>query len=89
MPYIDEESRQRLDVGGKAKNPGELNYLITRLVDVYLTDQIPLRYTHINEVIGVLECMKLELYRRIASPYEDEKIMDHGDVYQCISNDKP
>jgi len=31
--------------------------------------------------VGVLECAKLELYRRIAAPYEDEKIVETGDVY--------
>jgi hypothetical protein len=31
----------------------------------------------------VLECAKLELYRRIVAAYEDEKIADpeNGDVY--------
>lgn len=31
---------------------------------------------------GALECAKLELYIRIARPYEDAKIHDNGDVYQ-------
>jgi hypothetical protein len=38
-------------------------------------------YALLNELIGVLECAKLELYRRVASPYEDEKIQSNGDVY--------
>ena len=38
-------------------------------------------YARINELIGVLECAKLELYRRIAVPYEDTKIAENGDVY--------
>ena len=33
-------------------------------------------------LIGVLECAKLELYRRVAAPYEDDKIDENGDVYQ-------
>jgi hypothetical protein len=41
-----------------------------------------LRYAHLNEVIGALECAKLELYRRIAVPYEDQKITESGDVYR-------
>jgi hypothetical protein len=42
-------------------------------------------------MIGALECAKLELYRRLASPYEDLKIADNGDIYQERenSNDKP
>ena len=31
--------------------------------------------------MGALECAKLELYRRVAAPYEDVKIMENGDVY--------
>ena len=38
-------------------------------------------YVKLNELIGVLECAKLELYRRVASPYEDEKVESNGDVY--------
>ena len=30
--------------------------------------------------MGVLECCKLEFYRRVAAPYEDIKIEENGDV---------
>jgi len=40
-----------------------------------------MNYRNINELVGVFECAKLELYRRVASPYEDEKIQSNGDVY--------
>jgi hypothetical protein len=33
-----------------------------------------MRYHHINTAIGALECAKLELYRRVAAPYEDKAI---------------
>ena len=39
------------------------------------------RYSKINALIGVLECAKLELYRRVAAPYENDKIDENGDVY--------
>jgi hypothetical protein len=45
----------------------------------YLADE--LSYSKINEVIGVLECAKQELYRRVASPYEDSKKEANGDVF--------
>lgn len=32
-------------------------------------------------MVGALECAKLELYRRIAIPYEEQKIQENGDVY--------
>lgn len=71
MPYVDKVARARLDGGAVPENAGELNYVITRCVDEYLIQKDSLRYANINEVIGVLECAKLELYRRIAVPYED------------------
>ena len=55
---------------------GELNYVVTKI----LKGVYPLRYYHINKAIGVLECIKLEFYRRVAAPYEDNKIEESGDV---------
>lgn len=82
MPYITAEARARVDRGDKPETVGELNYAITRLVDDYLIQKGGIRYTHLNEVIGALECAKLELYRRIAAPYEDQKLTETGDVYR-------
>jgi hypothetical protein len=85
MPYIAPEARERIDAGGEPETPGELNYLLTRAVDAYLRRAAEregrIRYADLNEVIGVLECAKLELYRRVAAPYEDEKMAESGDVY--------
>jgi len=85
MPYISKKDREdlkhKLVYGGRSiETPGELNYMITIMIDQYLNDK-KLSYTSINEVIGVLECAKLELYRRVALPYEDTKIQQNGDVY--------
>jgi len=33
-------------------------------------------------VIGVLESVKMELYRRKIADYEDEKCEENGDVYR-------
>lgn len=85
MPYVDADARAHLDAGGSPRNAGELNYAVTRLVDAYLArlsaSDGRLRYAHLNEAMGVLECAKLELYRRVAAPYEDGKIEESGDVY--------
>jgi hypothetical protein len=83
MPYIDREARARLEADGRPETAGELNYAITRLVDRYLVDKGGIRYAHLNEVVGALECAKLELYRRLAAPYEDEKMSESGDVYEA------
>lgn len=61
--------------------PGELNFAISTMINDYL-QTTGVCYGSINTLIGVLECAKLELYRRIASPYEDEKIKENGDVYE-------
>jgi hypothetical protein len=52
------------------------------VVDSYLKDKGEIRYARLNEVIGAIDCAKLELYRRIAAPYEDKKITENGDVYR-------
>jgi hypothetical protein len=84
MPYINQHQRDQIAHATTAPritlDAGSLNYLITKLV----IDHIQLHgtsYRTINEAIGVLECAKLELYRRLAAPYEDTKIATNGDVY--------
>ncbi len=80
MPYIDPKARKELSEGREPETPGELNYKITRLCDAYIGPD--LSYTAINEVVGALECAKLELYRRLAIGYEDEKLKMNGEVYR-------
>lgn len=81
MPYIHKNSRLTLaDPINAPASPGGLNYVITTKIDTYLK-HVGVSYSTINEVIGVLECAKLELYRRIAAPYEDKKLAENGDVY--------
>lgn len=86
MPYIAKDDRADLDPWGKipaVDTPGELNYQITRLCALYL-------YTHgqsyktINDCLGAMEGAKLEFYRRVASPYEDKKCEQNGDVYYVL-----
>ena len=78
MPYIKQELREAIRAGGKAESPGELNYALTLLCLDYLGDAP--KYQSFNDVIGALECCKLELYRRRVAPYEDVKISENGDV---------
>ena len=82
MPYIDQKSRSIVAPDAMtAASAGELNYQITCLIEQYLVVHAGKNYSAINEVIGVLECAKMEFYRRIAAPYEDKKIEENGDVY--------
>ena len=87
LPYIKMENRNKyknvlenlvkiLKTLPPEEIDGELNYVVTKI----LKEIYPLRYFHINKAIGVLECIKLEYYRRVAAPYEDLKIKESGDV---------
>ncbi len=83
MPYIDKNAQEDIAITlwrRRPKTVGELNFLITMQVLDYLA-QAGTSYATINSLIGVLECAKLELYRRVVAPYEDEKIKENGDVY--------
>ena len=84
MPYITTNARKVFDPEINTFNPieteGELNYVITRLCHRYLTRNGKMGYADINAAVGALECAKLEIYRRIAAQYEDEKIKINGDV---------
>jgi len=66
-------------LGLPLQTAGEFNYVITRLVDTWLGTS--LSYHNIALITGVLENVKQELYRRLAIPYEDQKIVSNGDVY--------
>lgn len=84
MPYIKPEARGRIIEGGHPETVGELNYAITQLVLDYLDTRAPNHapsYAHYNEVLGVLEAVKLELYRRCVAPYEARKCAENGDCY--------
>lgn len=83
MPYIDQSRRAEINDSSLVETPGELNWLITILISEYVNKK-GMSYTTLNEVVGVLECAKLELYRRVAAPYEDQKMQQNGDVYQLI-----
>lgn len=84
MPYIESYVRKYFETAGldnlETGSPGELNYCITRLLVMYMKNNGE-SYKTINDCVGALECAKLELYRRVAAPYEDLKIQDNGDVY--------
>lgn len=92
MPYIKQEDRKRFDphINALAEelnkpssiSPGEFNYVVSRLLwKLWVGDKhrSP-SYTLGNILIGALECVKAEFYRRFLAPYEDVKIKENGDV---------
>ena len=72
MPYLTPDNRIRIDSGTKPMIGGELNYLITKECDDFISRK-GLSYANINEVMGALACAQAEFYRRVAAPYEDQK----------------
>lgn len=86
MPYIKPEARPAfnnliVELAKAIVEPGELNYVITQLVHTLSNRARPHRnYSFMNGLVGALECAKLELYRRMLAPYEDQKIAQNGDV---------
>lgn len=85
MPYLNSAVRASLEEGRTPNEAGELNYLVTKLCDAFLM-KTGLSYKNLNQTIGALECAKLELYRRVAAPYEDKKSRENGEVYVAINN---
>lgn len=82
MPYISRERREDLWRGWSGmKNAGELNYELTLTIIEYL-DRRGISYQTMNDIIGALEGCKIEFYRRMISPYENQKIKENGDVYE-------
>lgn len=61
---------------------GLYNYIITSLLEVFPeANTCPeWNYRMINRCIGILECVKMEFYARLARPYEDKKIETEGDL---------
>tara|TARA_Y100000361_G_scaffold152990_1_gene173714 strand:- start:445 stop:840 length:396 start_codon:yes stop_codon:yes gene_type:complete len=88
MPYIPQDERTELDelAGALVTNlrngnfRGKLNYFISSVAEG-LIQANGVSYSFLNDFIGVLECVKLELYRRVATPYEDKKMEENGDVF--------
>lgn len=82
MPYIKADRRADLDRPDTIASPdtaGELNYKITMLLIQYC-DQHGLSYQRINDCIGACHGAAQEFYRRVAAPYENEKIAENGDI---------
>lgn len=96
MPYIKTEIRKEIDtsIDNLINNikcsytlesyedniEGVANYTISRLISGLMKPESGWRYIWINRVIGTLQCVALEFYRRLAGPYEDKAIDKNGDL---------
>ena len=93
MPYIapqdrpvyDDSIRQLAETLARQspeKRKGHANYVITQILRGAFGVTTPggESYSNYADVVGTLECAKLEIYRRWVAPYEDGAIQRHGDV---------
>ena len=100
MPYITQNYREELipmidalaqKIASIHKaNPtqtrdGLMNYTVSEIIAQVFPDA---RYTDMNEIIGFLECCKLEYYRKKAGPYEDLKESQNGPVRDWDTGNK-
>ena len=90
MPYIGKEKRQLIDgliqeLADVISGAGMLNYAITRLS--LLSHLHVDGYQRVAEIIGVLENIKLEFFRRKVVPYAEKKITENGDVSEYARPD--
>ncbi len=90
MPYIKLDRRCDIDsdlmregICWTPENAGELNFLVSTFIANYIRAN-GCKYAVVNEMIGALECAKMELNRVIVGPYEDLKIQENGPVYDGI-----
>jgi hypothetical protein len=93
MPYIPRDDRPAYDqhIGELAatlrsqppdRRKGHANYVITQILRIAWGVDSPAgeSYSGYADIIGTLECAKLELYRRQVARYEDQAIEKNGDL---------
>lgn len=57
---------------------GDINFLFSSILTKMFKNEE--RYENANKLIGVLECIKLELYRKHIAGYEDLKEKENGSI---------
>jgi hypothetical protein len=83
MPYIPPSEKKRVDQDNLITTAGQFNYALNQLVNIYI-EQNEFNYQTANDIVGAIECAKMEIYRRLVAPYEDKKILQNGDVNPYI-----
>ena len=93
MPYVNDMIREALELDlqellASARDftddrdamKGIVNYLTTLVTTILLKPDAGWNYASMSDVIGALECAKLEVYRRLLAPYEDMAVDKNGDL---------
>jgi hypothetical protein len=84
MPYIAKEDRVKFEkpvqkFADNIETDGDLNYCISLLMHKVLKKR-GVKYQNMNNIMGAIDCAKTEFYRTVASPYEDKKKAENGNV---------
>jgi len=85
MPYIPQEERDHfkqhnLDwIMADADTDGKFNYVFSTMIRAWC-DMEDHSYSTYARVLGNLDAIKLEFYRTVVAPYEDEKRKLNGDI---------
>lgn len=83
MPYLNSAIRASLNDGRKPLKGGELNYIISKLLNDFVQMK-GISYATINEAMGAVICAANEFERRVIAPYEELKAKQNGEVYTCL-----
>ena len=89
MPYIRQAERIPIDRIVKKLVPlikakGDLNYTVCELIGQLILNT-KISYTQISEWIDTLPDAEAELRRRLLDPYENQKVIENGDVPSFIT----
>jgi hypothetical protein len=89
MPYIKQERRAAIDpdlqklikfLKAIGMKKGDMNYVMTKMCQEYVAHHGK-SYDHLSDVTGMLNDVKTEFERKVVAPYEEEKIVENGEIY--------
>lgn len=87
MPYIKEAIKETIDLP-YVRDDGQLTYVIDKMAEELLSQKCDydwdnLSYAMVAQVVGDIECAKLEFARRILFLLEDRKLVENGDCFEA------
>ena len=84
MPYIKQDDRMKFDkhvkkLVSEIESTGEINYVISTIL-IGMMKKHGKDYDELNGLMGVINCVQQEFYRKVAAPYEELKEKDNGGI---------
>lgn len=84
MPYINNDRKKHFEkiieaLSTYIEAKGDLNYVICELTGQFI-ERTGVSYTKMSEKIDAVHDAETELRRRLLDRYEDQKIIENGDV---------